>query len=158
MCRKDLLQMLWDVLGAHVVRRVRGPCCGTCSGPMLWDVFGAHVVGRVWGPCCGTCSGPMLWDVFGSGRGQGIGRSAEGGHEPTKPSIKHPSTKGAAILGMCRKELLQASIDERNCNFGMCRKELPQASIDERICNFGMCRKVLLQASIDERSCNFWHV
>ena len=66
MCRKDLLQMLWDVLGAHVVRRVRGPCCGTCSGPMLWDVFGAHVVGRVWGPCCGTCSGPMLWDVFGA--------------------------------------------------------------------------------------------
>ena len=58
--------MLWDVLGAHVVRCVRGPCCGTCSGPMLWDVFGAHVVGRVWGPCCGTCSGPMLWDVFGT--------------------------------------------------------------------------------------------
>ena len=58
--------MLWDVLGAHVVRCVRGPCCGTCSGPMLWDVFGAHVVGRVWGPCCGTCSGPMLWDVFGA--------------------------------------------------------------------------------------------
>ena len=32
------------VFGAHVVGRVRGPCCGTCSGPMLWDVFGAHVV------------------------------------------------------------------------------------------------------------------
>ena len=51
---------------ASVVGRVRGPCCGTCSGPMLWDVFGAHVVGRVRGPCCGTCSGPMLWDVFGA--------------------------------------------------------------------------------------------
>ena len=25
--------------------------------------------------------------------------------------FKHPSTKGAAIFGMCRKELLQASID-----------------------------------------------
>ena len=36
--------MLWDVFGAHVVGRVRGLCCGTCSGPMLWDVFGAHVV------------------------------------------------------------------------------------------------------------------
>ena len=33
---------------------------------MLWDVFGAHVVGRVQGPCCGTCSGPMLWDMFGA--------------------------------------------------------------------------------------------
>ena len=33
----------WDVFGAYVVGRVRGPCCGTCSGPMLWDVvFGAH--------------------------------------------------------------------------------------------------------------------
>ena len=52
--------------GAHVVRCVRGPCCGTCSGPMLWDVFGAHVVGRVRGPWCGTCPGPMLWDVFGA--------------------------------------------------------------------------------------------
>ena len=36
--------MLWDVFGAHVVGRVRGLCCGTCSGPMLWDVFRAHVV------------------------------------------------------------------------------------------------------------------
>ena len=127
-----------------------GKCWLLCSGISV-------------GPCCGTCSGPMLWVLAGtggywSGRGQGIGRSAEGGHEPTKPSIKHPSTKGAAILGRCRKELLQASIDERNCNFGMCRKELPQASIGERICNFGMCRKVLLQAPIDERSCNFWHL
>ena len=52
--------------GAHVVGRVRGPCCGTCSGSMWWDVFGAHVVGRVQGPCCGTCSGPMLWDMFGA--------------------------------------------------------------------------------------------
>ena len=41
--------MLWDVFGAHVVGRVWGPCCGTCSGPMLWDVFGAHVVGHVRG-------------------------------------------------------------------------------------------------------------
>ena len=24
-------------LRAYVVGRVRGPCCGTCSGPMLWD-------------------------------------------------------------------------------------------------------------------------
>merc|ERR1712018_640853 len=28
-----------------------------------------------------------------------------------KYCFKHPSTKGAAIFGMCRKELLQASID-----------------------------------------------
>ena len=41
--------MLWDVFGAHVVGRVRGPWCGTCPGPMLWDVFGAHVVGQVRG-------------------------------------------------------------------------------------------------------------
>ena len=26
---------------------------------MLWDVFRAHVVGRVRDPCCGTCSGSM---------------------------------------------------------------------------------------------------
>ena len=52
--------------GAHVVRCVRGPCGGRCSGPMLWEVFGAHVVGRIWGLCCGTCSGPLLWDVFGT--------------------------------------------------------------------------------------------
>ena len=63
--------MLWDVFGAHVVGRVRGLCCGTCSGPMLWDddfaertrhlecdhdCIQAYVVGRVRGPCCGmTC-------------------------------------------------------------------------------------------------------
>ena len=41
--------MLWDVFGARVVERVRGPYCGTCSGPMLWDMFGAYVVGRVRG-------------------------------------------------------------------------------------------------------------
>ena len=52
--------MLWDVFRAHVVGRVRGPCCGMCSGHMLWDVFGAHVMGHVQGPCSGTCSGPML--------------------------------------------------------------------------------------------------
>ena len=45
-CR-GLLLYIFDVVG-----RVRGPCCGTCPGPMLWDVFGAHVVGRVRGPCC----------------------------------------------------------------------------------------------------------
>ena len=27
--------------------RVRGPCCGTYSGPMLWDVSGAHVVASI---------------------------------------------------------------------------------------------------------------
>ena len=47
--------MLWGVFGAHVVRRVRNPCCGhvrgpscgTCSVLMLWDVFEARLVGRV---------------------------------------------------------------------------------------------------------------
>merc|ERR1712045_599280 len=56
------MPMLWVVFRAHVVRRVRGPCCGTCSGPMLWDVFGAYVVGRVRGRWCGTCSGPGFRD------------------------------------------------------------------------------------------------
>ena len=47
-----------DVFGAHVVGRVRGPCCEMCSGgtggywrALAGDVFGAHVVGRVRGPC-----------------------------------------------------------------------------------------------------------
>ena len=45
---------------AHVVRRVRGLCCGTCSEFMLKDVFKAHVVGHVVGSCLGLCAGPMF--------------------------------------------------------------------------------------------------
>ena len=41
-----------QVFGAHVVGRVRGPCCGTYSGPMLWDVSGAHVVASILGRFC----------------------------------------------------------------------------------------------------------
>ena len=59
--RKSLFDHMFR---AHVVGRVLGPCCGTCSGPMLWDVFGAHVVGCVRGTCCGTCLGPMLWKIL----------------------------------------------------------------------------------------------
>ena len=34
------------VFWAHVVGRIRGTWCGTCSESILWDVFGAHVVGH----------------------------------------------------------------------------------------------------------------
>ena len=56
--------MLWDIFGAHVVERVRNPCCETCSGPVLRDVLCVHVLGCLPGPCFGTRSGHMFWDMF----------------------------------------------------------------------------------------------
>ena len=49
--------------GAHVVRCVRGFCCGTRSEFMLKDVFEAHVVGHIVGSCLGLCVGPMFWAI-----------------------------------------------------------------------------------------------